>query len=122
VEQDAAGQPTGTAVYDALEIKDHHLTISDLEQQADPPPPAVGASLCEVMKHRLKTAVGKAKYKLRQQTVELVFGVIKSIMGFRQFHLRWQETVSLEWQLVCTAYHLKRLHLMGAGRPLVQVA
>ena len=122
VEQAAAGQPTGTTVYAALERKDHHRTIRDLEQTIDPPPPAAGASLGEVMKHRLKTAVGKAKYKLRQQTVEPVFGIIKSIMGFRQFRLRGKEKVSLEWQLVCTAYNLKRLHLLGAGGRLVQAA
>jgi hypothetical protein len=64
--------------------------------------------LGEVMTHRLQTAVGKAKYKLRQQTVEPVFGIIKSVLGFRQFLLRGKEKVSLEWQLVCTAYNLKR--------------
>ena len=118
VEQDAAGQPTGTTVYAAMERKDHHRTVRDLEQQNDPPPPAAGASLGEVMTHRLQTAVGKAKYKLRQQTVEPVFGIIKSVLGFRQFLLRGKEKVSLEWQLVCTAYNLKRLHLMGAGRAM----
>jgi transposase len=120
VEQDAAGQPTGTMVYAAMERTDHHRTVRDLELQSDPPPPVAGASLGEVMKHRLQTAVGKAKYKLRQQTVEPVFGIIKSIMGFRQFHLRGKEKVSLEWQLICTAYNLKRLHLMGAGWAMAQ--
>ena len=122
VEQDAAGQPTGTTVYAAMERKDHHRTVRELEKQNDPPMPATGASLGEVMKHRLPTAAGKAKYKLRQQTVEPVFGIIKSVMGFRQFLLRGKEKVSLEWQLVCTAYHRKRLHLMGAGWAMAQAA
>jgi hypothetical protein len=56
------------------------------------------------MAHRLKTASGKALYKLRQQTVEPVFGVIKS--------------VSLEWTLVCLAYNLRRLHWSGAAMKL----
>jgi transposase len=115
VEQNAAGQPTGTTVYAAVEKKEHHRTVSDLEKKDEPDAPAAGASVGEIIKHRLQTAVGKATYKLRQQTVEPVFGIIKSILGFRQFLLRGKEKVSLEWQLVCVAYNLKRLHLMGAG-------
>jgi transposase len=115
VEQTPAGRPTGTTVYAALEKKEHHRTVSDLEKKDEPVAPAPGAEWSEVMKHRLKTAVGKARYKLRQQTVEPVFGIIKSVMGFRQFLLRGLEKVGLEWQLVCLAYNLKRLHRMRAG-------
>ena len=50
------------------------------------------------MRRRLKTGSGKALYKLRQQTVEPVLGIIKSAMGFRRFLLRGLEKVSLEWQ------------------------
>ena len=57
--------------------------MADLEQKAEPSVPAAGASVSEVMKHRLATAAGKQKYKLRQQTVEPVFGIIKSVLGFR---------------------------------------
>jgi len=57
--------------------------VADLEQKAEPSVPAAGASVSEVMKHRLATAAGKQKYKLRQQTVEPVFGIIKSVLGFR---------------------------------------
>ena len=117
VEQTPAGQPTGTTVYAALEKTGHHRTVSDLEQRAEPSGPDAGASLTEVMKHRLKTAVGKAQYKLRQQTVEPVFGIIKSVLGFRQFHLRGLKKVGLEWQLVCLAYNLKRLHRLVGGLP-----
>jgi transposase len=115
VEQTAGGQPTGTIVYAALEKKEHHRTVSDLETKPAPNAPAVGAGVGEVMKHRLKTAEGKAKYKLRQQTVEPVFGIIKSVLGFRQFLLRGVAKVGLEWQLVCLAYNLKRLHCMKRG-------
>jgi transposase len=116
VEPTSAGQSTGTTVYAALEKKGHHRTVSDLEKKEEPAAPAAGAKLGEVMKHRLKTAEGKARYKLRQQTVEPVFGIIKSVMGFRQFLLRGLEKVELEWQLVCLAYNLKRLHIMQTGR------
>ena len=115
VEQTPAGQSTGTTVYAAVEKKEHHRTVSDLEKKEEPAAPAPGAPLSEVMKHRLKTAAGKAQYKLRQQTVEPVFGIIKSVMGFRQFLLRGLEKVGLEWPLVCLAYNLKRLHIMKAG-------
>jgi hypothetical protein len=118
VEQTSVGQPTGTTVYAALEKKAHHRTVSDLEKKEEPVAPAPGAKLSEVMKHRLKTAEGKAKYKLRQQTVEPVFGIIKSVMGFRQFLLRGLEKVGLEWQWVCLAYNLKRLHIMKTGLKL----
>ena len=115
VEQTPDGQPTGIIVYAALEKKDHHRTVSDLEQKPEPAVPEPGASISQVMKYRLNTAEGKAKYKLRQQTVEPVFGIIKSVLGFRQFLLRGVQKVSLEWELVCLAYNLKRLHLLSAG-------
>ena len=71
------------------------------------------------MVHRLQTAAGKALYRLRQQTVEPVFGIIKEVMGFRQFLLRGRAKVELEWTLVCVSYNLKRMfrlkNLMTAG-------
>ena len=85
-----------------------------MEQKADPPVPGPGAPVAEVMKQWLASAAGRAKYNLRQQTVEPVFGIIKEAMGFRRFLLRGLAKVSLEWELVCTAYNLKRLFLMGA--------
>jgi hypothetical protein len=39
------------------------------------------------MKAKLETEDGKARYKKRQHTVEPVFGIIKSAMGFTRFHL-----------------------------------
>src|SRR5664279_1624289 len=115
VERTGEGQPTGTTVYAALERKDHHRTVSDLEQKPQPEVPGPEASIDEVMRYRLRSAAGRAKYKLRQQTVEPVFGIIKSVLGFRQFLLRGLAKVQLEWQLVCLAYNLKRLHRLGAG-------
>ena len=61
------------------------------------------------MAHRLKTKAGRALYKIRKQTVEPVFGIIKEVMGFRRFRLRGRQKVSLEWKLVCLSYNLKRL-------------
>jgi transposase len=110
VEQSALGQPSGTTVYAAMERKSHHRSVADLEKKEEPSAPTAGASVSEIMKHRLATAAGRQKYKLRQQTVEPVFGIIKSVLGFRRFLLRGLEKVKLEWALVCTAYNLKRLH------------
>ena len=117
MEQNAVGQPTGTTVYAAVEKKEHHRTVRDLERKDEPDAPAVGASVGEIMKHRLQTAAGKAKYKLRQQTVEPVFGIIKSVLGFRQFLLRGKEKAGLEWKWVCLAYNFKRLHRMAQSFP-----
>jgi hypothetical protein len=49
---------------------------------------------------------------LRKSTVEPVFGIIKSVMGFRQFMLRGLDAVRGEWTLVCMAWNLKRLHTL----------
>jgi hypothetical protein len=57
---------------------------------------------------------GRARYKLRQQTVEPVFGIIKKALGFRRFLLRGLAKVSLEWTLVTLAYNLKHLYHLGA--------
>jgi transposase len=112
-------QPAGgPVVYAAVAKTGHHRSVADLEARPEPEPPGAHASVKEVMRHRLKTTAGRTLYKLRQQTVEPVFGIIKSVLGFRQFRLRGREKVSLEWTLVCLAYNLKRLHRLGAGQKL----
>lgn len=68
----------------------------------------------ERMRHRVKTKEGRARYKLRQQTVEPVFGIIKEALGFRRFSMRGLAKVSLEWTLVSVSYNLKRLFSLGA--------
>ncbi|MFZ1538974.1 MAG: transposase [Chromatiaceae bacterium] len=62
--------------------------------------------------HRLKTRAGRAAYALRKQTVEPVFGIIKSVMGFRQFLTRGLQNVQGEWTLVCLAWNLKRMAVL----------
>jgi len=118
IEQTPEGTPSGTTVYAAVEKTSHHRSVADLEQKAEPEPPAAGARVSEVMRHRLRTRAGKALYKLRQQTVEPVFGIIKAGLGFRQFLLRGVAKVALEWELVCLAYNVRRLHRLGAGMKL----
>ena len=66
----------------------------------------------ETMKHRLKTQQGRAIYGRRNCTVEPVFGIIKSVLGFRQFHLPGLQAVSGEWTLVSMAWNLKRMFVL----------
>ena len=80
-----------------------------------PPQPATPQAInrkpwVERMDARLQSERGRRLYRLRQQTVEPVFGIIKQVMGFRRFMLRGLEKVTGEWQLVCLAYNCKRLH------------
>jgi transposase len=79
---------------------------------AQEPKPEIEPKLewLKAMKAKLETAQARAKYKLRKQTVEPVFGIIKHVLGFRQFLLRGLANVRLEWSLVTLAYNMKRLH------------
>lgn len=64
------------------------------------------------MRDKLISDEGRQIYAKRKQTVEPVFGIIKSVMGFREFLLRGLERVTGEWSLVCLAYNVKRLHVL----------
>jgi transposase len=105
------GNPT---VYAAVKRTPHGRSVSQLEDHPDPEPPhQPGATVKEIMAHRLETKVGRALYKLRKETVEPVFGIIKEVLGFRRFMLRGKEKVSLESDLIKSSYNLKRLHKLG---------
>ena len=81
---------------------------------ADPPEPE-NATPVEAMAHRLQTKAGKKLYALRKQMPEPVFGIIKSVMGFRQFSLRGLEKVQGEWKLVTMAWNIKRLFALAGA-------
>ncbi len=68
------------------------------------------AEWLQVMAAKLAGADGRALYRLRQQTVEPVFGIIKAVLGFTGFSLRGLDKVAGEWDLVALAYNCKRLH------------
>jgi cytochrome oxidase assembly protein ShyY1 len=112
VEQKPDGAPSGVKVYAAVEKHSHHKTVAALLPQPEPAALGPEASAKTVMARRLKTAEGKALYKLRKQTVEPVFGIIKEVMGFRRFLLRGRTKVGLEWTLVCVSYNLKRIFML----------
>ncbi|HPA17123.1 MAG TPA: IS1182 family transposase [Verrucomicrobiae bacterium] len=94
----------------------HGRTVPDLEKRDDPPEPQPAAPFLERMAHRVATRAGRARYKLRQHTVEPTFGTIKEAMGFRRFLLRGNKKVSTEWALVCLAYNFRRLHRLTVAR------
>lgn len=99
----------GPTVYAAVEKTGHHRTVTDLMTPPEPETPPTGATDRDAMRRRLRTAAGRAAYKKRKETVEPVFGIIKSVMGFRRFLLRGIRKVALEWSLVTLAYNFRRI-------------
>jgi len=106
------GQPSGLTVLAAVQREHHGRTVEQLEARSDPSPPPDDAPFLQRLAHRTATQAGRTRYKQRQQTVEPVFGIIKAVLGFRRFLLRGLAKASLEWSLVCSAYNLKRLHIL----------
>ena len=82
------------------------------ERFTEPEALPAAATPVEMMTHRLKTKAGRTLYALRKQTVEPVFGIIKSVLGFRQFLMRGLSNVQTEWTLVCLAWNLKRMAVL----------
>ena len=74
---------------------------------SDDPPD--NADPVEAMKYRLRTQEGKALYGKRKSTIEPAFGIVKHVLGFRQFLLRGIDAVNGEWDLVCIGYNMKRM-------------
>jgi Transposase DDE domain len=77
-----------------------------------PPPVPENPTPVEAMAHRLKTPEGRDLYALRKQTPEPVFGIIKSVLGFRQFSMRGLEKARGEWSLVVMAWNMKRMFVL----------
>ena len=101
----------GTDPYIATGREPHHQNWQIYFAQ-QPEPPAANASAIEKMAYKLRTDIGQAIYRLRKYTVEPVIGIIKEVLGFRQFSLRGLSAVAGEWVLVCLAFNLKRLHTL----------
>ena len=74
------------------------------------------------MKEFLETDKGKALYARRKSTVEPMFGVIKHVLGSRQFLMRGIKAVNREWSLVCIGYNLKKMFVLKtqAGKSKVK--
>jgi transposase len=106
----AACEAAGIDPLIAMGRQPHHPPLS--ERFADVPPPPENPTLVDAMAHRLKTALGRDLYALRKQIPEPVFGIIKSVMGFRQFMLRGIDQVRGEWRLVTMAWNIKRMFVL----------
>ena len=104
----------GIETYIALGRDKHHVGLDTL-LAGEPEPPPDNADDKVNMAYKLLTQAGKAIYKQRKSTVEPVFGIIKEVMGFRQFSLRGLAAAAGEWTLVCLAYNLKRLHVLDSA-------
>jgi hypothetical protein len=115
----AACAGAGIAPLIAAGRQPHHPSLRERFAASAPPelwskgperPTAV-----EAMRHRLRTAEGKQLYALRKHTPEPVFGIIKSVLGFRQFLLRGLDNVRGEWNLVTMAWNIKRMFALRAA-------
>jgi transposase len=101
----------GIEPYIATGREPHHQSWQTFFDQ-QPQPPAPDASPKVKMAYKLQTEIGQAIYRLRKCTVEPVIGIIKEVLGFRQFSLRGLAAAAGEWSLVCLGFNLKRLHTL----------
>ena len=113
----AALERRGIEPYIATGREPHHRSWCSFFE-ALPEPPPEEASLKTKMAYKLQTEIGQAVYRLRKCTVEPVIGIIKEILGFRQFSLRGLWAAAGEWRLVCLAFNLKRLHTLYLAQGL----
>lgn len=100
--------------YIATGREPHHKSWQE-RFAAEPEPPAADASPQIKMAYKLRTEMGQAIYRLRKCTVEPVIGIIKAVLGFRQFSLRGLDAANGEWALVCLAFNLKRMHALAVA-------
>ena len=108
-----ACEAAGIDPFIAMGRQPHHPSLE--ERFAEAPPPPENPTPVEAMAHRLRTPAGKKTYGLRKQTPEPVFGIIKSVLGFRQFLLRGLDKVRGEWSLVTMSWNLKRMFVLCAA-------
>jgi transposase len=108
-----ACEQRGIEPYIATGREPHHQSWQTFFDER-PEPPAADASLKVKMAYKLQTEIGQVIYRLRKCTVEPVIGIIKEVLGFRQFSLRGLVAAAGEWGLVCLAFNLKRLHTLMA--------
>lgn len=114
----------GMEAFMATGREPHHRTIEDLmarplkledleAMELD------GLSAQELMRLKTQTVEGREIFGRRKSTVEPVYGIIKGALGFRQFLLRGISDVGMEWNLVASAFNLKRLfNLACRGAPI----
>ncbi len=67
------------------------------------------------MAERLSKPAGRATYAERKWLSDAPYGWVKHVLGFRYFSLRGLAKVRGEWDLVCLALNIKRLHVPMAA-------
>ena len=95
----------------AMGHQPHHPPLAERFEKAPAAPD--NPTPVEAMAHRLKTPEGRALYALRKQTPEPVFGIIKFVLGFRQFSMRGLDKARGEWSLVTMAWNMKRMFVLN---------
>jgi Transposase DDE domain len=108
----AACAAAGVTPLRALGRTPHHPSLD--ERCAAAPPAPQNPRPLHAMGHRWATPEGKKLYARRKPTPEPVFGIIKSVLGFRQFLLRGLDKVRGEWSLVTMAWNMKRIFALSA--------
>ena len=107
----ASCEQSGVEPYIPPHRDKHNLPLA--ERFIDPAPLPEDAEPIDRMRNKLKTVEGRKVYAQRKSTVEPVFGIVKQVLGFRQFFLRGLEAVSGEWTLVSIAWNMKRMFALS---------
>lgn len=63
----------------------------------------------ERMAAHMSEATARERYERRQWIAETPFGILKSVMGLRQFLLRGLEKVKTEWRWAVTAFNIVKI-------------
>jgi hypothetical protein len=58
---------------------------------------------------RMAGEAAQTLYRQRPRIAETPFGILKSVMGLRQFLLRGLEKVKIEWRWAATAFNIVKL-------------
>jgi hypothetical protein len=105
----------GEATFQTLEARGvtAYISLGHEVRPAKPPNPAHVAT--QRMAARLASHTGRARYRRRKAIVEPVLGWIKEVLGFRRFMMRGLAKARGEWNIVCLAVNVKRLHRIQTG-------
>jgi len=101
------------ATFAALETRQITAYVSLGREGKSGPLPNPAHAATQRMAARLASEVGRARYRRRKAIVEPVIGWIKEVLGFRRFSLRGVANARGEWNVVCLAANVKRLHRLG---------
>jgi len=93
----------------------HHPPLDERITRSNCSEGSPSDDLVQCMKDKLQSDAGRALYAKRKTTVEPVFGIIKHVMGFRQFSMRGLEKTKGEWNIVCMAWNIRRLFTLQAA-------